>query len=307
MTPLRAALYDYLRARRSLGFKLESDGRLLEGFVTFVEQRGASRITAELALDWAKLPTVARPYRWRERLGVVRSFARYLATIDPSSEVPSKDLLPAARRRVAPYIYAPAEIEALMASARALQPPLRAATFETLIGLLAATGLRLGEALGLDRVDVDLRGGLLHVRAGLTERREVPLHASTTEALRTYARVRDRRWPNLDTAAFFVSRLGARLSKAAVHKTFPQLIHEVGLDGHGHRARPRPHDLRHTFAVSTLVDWHQAGVDIDRQLPLLSTYLGHRDPNSTFWYLQATPELLTFVAERLDGVLGVQP
>jgi integrase/recombinase XerD len=306
VTPLRVALHDYLRVRRSLGFKLESDGRLLEGFVTF-EQSGAPRITAELALGWAKLPSRASRYRWRERLGTVRSFARYVATIDPASEVPSKDLLPAARRRVAPYIYAPSEIEALMASARALQPPLRAATFETLIGLLASSGLRLGEALGLDRVDVDLGRGILHVRAGLTEQREAPLHASTTEALRIYARMLDRRWPNLDTAAFFVSRLGARLSKAAVHKTFPQLIHEAGLDGHGHRARPRPHDLRHTFAVSTLVDWHQAGVDIDRQIPLLSTYLGHRDPKSTFWYLQATPELLSFVAERLDGVLDVQP
>jgi integrase/recombinase XerD len=306
VSPLRAALHDYLCVRRSLGFKLDSDGRLLEGFLTFLEQAGEERITTELAMRWAKLPAGARPYRWRERLGTVRSFARYVATIDPTSEVPSKDLLPAARRRIPPYIYAPAEVEALMAAARSLRPPLRAATFETLIGLLATSGLRLGEALGLDRVDVDLGGGLLHVRARLTERREVPLHPSTTQALRTYARTRNRRWPNPDTAAFFVSRLGARLSKAAVHKTFPQLIHEVGLDGHGHRARPRPHDLRHTFAVCTLLDWHQAGVDIDRQLPLLSTYLGHRDPANTFWYLQATPELLAFVAERLDGVLGAQ-
>jgi integrase len=307
VSPLRAALDDYLAVRRGLGFKLESDARLLESFLTFLEQAGSERVTTELALRWAKLPAVARPYRWRERLGTVRSFARYLVTTDPGNEVPSKDLLPAARQRVAPYIYAPADIAALMAAARALQPPLRAATFETLIGLLAATGLRLGEALGLDRVEVDLTAGLLHVRAGLTEQREVPLHASTTKALAAYARLRDRCRPAPGTSAFFISRLGTRLSKAAVHKTFPQLVRQVGLEGKGHRARPRPHDLRHTFAVSTLLDWHQAGADIDRQLPLLSTYLGHRDPKSTFWYLQATPELLALVAQRLEGALGAQP
>ena len=253
MSPLRAVLDDYLKVRRSLGFKLESDARLLDGFVTYVEQAGSERVTTELALVWAKLPDRASPYRWSERLGTVRSFARYLATIDSTSDVPSKDLLPAARRRVPPYIYAPAEVAALMAAARALQPPLRAATLETLVGLLGSAGLRLGEALGLDRVDVDLSEGLLHVRAGLTDQREVPLHASTTKALRAYARARDRRWPCPSTGAFFVSRLGVRLSKAVVHKTFPQLVRQVGLEGQGHRARPRPHDLRHIFAVMSSV------------------------------------------------------
>jgi integrase/recombinase XerD len=306
MNPLRVALRDYLQVRRSLGFKLESDERLLENFIGFLERNGAARVTTEQALCWAKLPQDARPYHWRKRLGVVRLFARYLATIDPGTEIPSKDLLPATRQRLAPHIYSPAEIAALMGAARALRPPPRAATFETLIGLLACSGLRLGEALSLDREDVDLDDGALRVRGKQGKQRDVPLHYSTVEALSRYADLRDHHWRQPSTAAFFLSRLGVRLTVAAVHNTFPKLLHEAGLEGRGHRARPRPHDFRHAFAVSTLLDWHHAGVAVDRKLPLLTTYLGHQDPANTYWYLQATPELLTLVAKRLDG-LGERP
>ena len=208
MTDLRQALADYLRIRRQLGYKLKADERLLENFVAFLERAGAVRITTELAVMWARLPVDARPHRWRQRLGIVRSFARYLATIDPDSEVPSKDLLPAHRPRVAPYIYSPDQITALMRAAGALTPPLRAASYRTVIGLMASTGLRLGEALGLDRQDVDLGDGALHVRARQTKQREVPLHPSTTAALGEYARSRDRYWPTAQTPAFF---LNARL------------------------------------------------------------------------------------------------
>ena len=207
---------------------------------------------------------------------MVRGFARYVATIDPVSEVPSEDLLPATRGRVAPYIYSEAEIRALMAAARTLTPPLRAAGYETLIGLMATTGLRLGEALGLDRQDVDLDDGALHVRATMqSKQREVPLHPTTTDALRDYARLRDRRWPQPKTAAFFVSPNGERLLKSTVHGTFPKLIRQVGLEGAGQRTRPRPHDLRHAFAVRTLLGFYRAGVEVERGLPLLATYLGH--------------------------------
>jgi integrase/recombinase XerD len=145
-------------------------------FVDFLEQAGAERITTKLALTWARLPVTAHPHRWRQRLGIARGFARYVATLDPASEVPSTDLLPARRPRVAPYIYSPAQISALMAAAGTLTPSLRAASHRTVIGLMATTGLRLGEALGLDRVDVDLQDGALHVRARQTKQREVPLH-----------------------------------------------------------------------------------------------------------------------------------
>ena len=307
MSDLRTALHDYLKLRRQLGFELKTQGRLLESYVRFMERAGAEHITTELALAWAKLPVHARPHTWRQRLGTVRGFARYMATIDPLSEVPSKDLLPARGARVAPYLYSPAEIAALMDAARMLTPPMRAATYETLIGLMATTGLRLGEAVGLDRADVDLEDGALHVRrAKQNKHREVPLHPSTTAALREYLRLRDRRWPKLETPAFFVSRLGVRLTTSAVSYTFPKLIREVGLEGRGERLRPRPHDLRHTFAVRTLLEWHRAGAEVERQLPRLSTYLGHVDPSSSYWYLQAAPELLALVGQRLDGLFGDQ-
>src|ERR1019366_8300587 len=182
----------------------------------------------------------------------------------------------------------------------------RPATFETLIGLLAAAGLRLGEALSLDRQDVDLKSGALHVHAKRGKQREVPVHATTTKALGKYARLRDRHWPEPNTPAFFVSTRAQRLTASEVHYTFPRLIRQIGLQGRGHRATPRPHDFRHAFAVRTLLDWHQADAEVDRKLPLLSTYLGHRDPADTQWYLQAVPELLALVAKRLDGVLGEQ-
>ena len=256
MTTLREALADYLRIRRRLGFEMPQDGRLLEGFVEFLERAGAERITTELALAWARTPADAHPHYWRQRLGVARGFARHLATIDPASEVPSKDLLPATRPRIAPYIYTDAEIAALLAAAHELRPRLRAARHQTLIGLLAVTGMRPGEALALDRQDVDLRHGAVRVRAGKQKKqREVPLHESTTSALRDYARQRDGRFPTLSTPAFFISARGRRMARGELNQTFTKLVREVGLEGRGARARPRPHDLRHAFAARTLLDW----------------------------------------------------
>jgi integrase/recombinase XerD len=302
MIPLRQALEDYLRIRRRVGFKLKADQRILENFVGFLERAGAERITTELALRWARLPVAAHPHRWRQRLGIVRVFARYVATLDPSSEVPSKDLLPARRPRVVPYIYSPAEISALMGAAGALAPPLRAAGFRTVIGLMATTGLRLGEAVWLDRADVDLTDGALHVRARQHKQREVPLHPTVTRALREYARRRDRHWPKPPSPAFFVNTRGGRLSKSEFNHYFAKLIAQIGLEGAGERARPRPHDLRHTMAVRTLLDWHHAGEDVDRRMPELSMLLGHVDPASTYWYLEAVPELMALISRRLQLV-----
>jgi integrase/recombinase XerD len=170
-----------------------------------------------------------------------------------------------------------------------------------LIGLLAVTGMRPAEALGLDRRDVDLRHGVLHVRAGKQRKqREVPLHDSTIRALRDYTRLRDARFPNPSTPAFFISARGRRMARGELNQTFAKLIVEIGLDGRGNRARPRPHDLRHALAVRTLLAWQTAGEDIDRQLPLLSTYLGHVNPASTYWYLEAVPELLELISRRLE-------
>ena len=301
MSTLRDALADYLRIRRRLGFEMPQDGRLLEGFVEFCERAGAARITTELALAWARTPVHAHPHRWRQRLSVVRGFARHVATIDPTSEVPSSDLLPGHRPRLAPYIYTDGQITALMAAASRLRPVLRAARHQTLIGLLAVTGMRPGEALALDRHDVDLRRGVVHVRAGKQHKqREVPLHHSTIRALRAYARLRDTSVPEPATPALFISARGRRMARAELNRTFAQLIRDVGLDGRGARARPRPYDLRHAFAVRTLLDWHEAREDIDRRMPLLSALLGHVDPASTYWYLEAVPELLELISRRLE-------
>jgi integrase/recombinase XerD len=300
MRSLRQALEDYLRVRRQLGFQLKTEQPLLESFVEFMEHAGAGRITSELAVKWAMLPQDAHPHRWGQRLSIVRVFARYVATLDPDSEIPSVDLLPARRARVAPYIYSLEEITTLMKAAGQLAPPARAALFRTVIGLMATTGLRLGEALGLDRHDVDLTDGALQVRAGKAKQREVPLHPTATTALREYARCRDRYWPQPPSPAFFLNLRGERLSQSEFNHRFTQLIRQVGLEGAGERTRPRPHDLRHTMAVRTLLDWIQAGEDVDRRMPELSTFLGHIQPESTFWYLQAVPELMALIAARLE-------
>jgi site-specific recombinase XerD len=252
MSPLRSALKDYLAVRRRLGFILEADGRQLERFVEFLERANATRITTELALRWATLPVDAHPQWWRARLGMVRGFARYLNTIDPDSEIPPRDLLSARRPRVAPYLYSQAEIAALMRAARALRPALRGRTHETLIGLMACSGLRIGEALGLDRGDVDLRHGALHVRAGKQDKqREVPLHESATKALRDYGRSRDRHLPKPEDQAFFLSMRGSRLKAKAVNYVFPKLVRDAGLNGDGKRRRPRPHDYADLLVMPT--------------------------------------------------------
>ncbi|MCA1679459.1 MAG: tyrosine-type recombinase/integrase [Actinobacteria bacterium] len=302
MTTLGDSLGDYLAVRRRLGFEMPQDGRLLEGFVEFLEQAGAPRITTELALAWARLPGDAHPHRWRQRLSVARGFARHYATLDPTSEVPSKDLLPGHRPRIVPYIYTEEEIAALMAAARQLRPRLRGVRHATLIGLLAVTGMRPGEAVGLDRHDIDLHNGVVAVRAGKQKKqREVPLHATTISALRDYARLRDACMPDPSTPAFFVSARGRRMGREELNRTFTKMVCEVGFDnGRGARVRPRPHDLRHAFAVNTLLGWYRAGEDIDRRMPLLSTWLGHVDPASTYWYLEAVPELLELVSLRLE-------
>ena len=301
MTTLEESLADYLRIRRRLGFEMPQDGRLLERFVEFLDQAGAPRITAQLALVWARLPVDAHPHRWRQRLSVARGFARHLATIDPTSEVPAKDLLPGHRPRIAPYIYTEEEIAVLMAAASQLRPRLRGVRHATLIGLLAVTGMRPGEAVGLDRQDVDLNNGVVGIRAGKQKKqREVPLHATTISALRDYVQLRDACVRKPSTPAFFVSARGQRMGREELNRTFTKLVCEVGLDGRGARARPRPHDLRHAFAVNTLLGWYRDGENVDRRMPLLSTWLGHVDPASTYWYLEAVPELLELVSRRLE-------
>ena len=186
MTRLREALDDYLAIRRQLGFKLENDGRLLAQFVAFVEQAGQRTVTTQLAVAWAREPAGVKPHRWRQRLGMVRRFAFYLATVIPETEIPPADLLPARQQRLAPYIYSLGEIDALMSASDGLSPPVRAITVRTVIGLLAATGMRIGEVLALDDTTVDLDAGVITATGKWGKQREIPLHPTTVTALHEY-------------------------------------------------------------------------------------------------------------------------
>lgn len=302
MNPLRQSLSDYLALRRSVGYKLESTGRMLASFVAFAERAGAGTITTELALSWATQPQQASPIWLAHRLSAVRGFARYLHALNPATEIPSADLLTAPGYQPAPpYLYSDADIAALLAAARRLTPPLQAATFETLLGLLAVTGMRIGEAMLLDRDDIDWGEKALVVRNSKFGRsREVVCHDSTIEALRAYSARRDQLCPRPASASFFVSQRGRRLTHHSVYATFHQLADRAGLPQRPGRRPPHVHGLRHSFAVATLLRWYRDGGDVQARLPLLSAYLGHVRPSSTLWYL-TSPELLAVAAERLEA------
>lgn len=308
MSTLRLAVDDYLMVRRALGSKLGGHDRLLCDFVSYLEAADATTVTTELALSWAKLPgESAHPAYIGNRLGVVRGFARHLQAFDPTTEVPPARLLAFATCRAVPFLYSDDEIAALMRAARSLTPALRAATYETVIGLLRATGMRISEVIRLDQNDVRLDEGVLVIlESKFKKSREVPLHESTLDALRAYTNLREERCPQQKTASFLVARAGRRLDYNAVNKTFSLLVREAALKARSARCRPRLHDMRHTFASSTLLGWYRDGLDVEAKLPLLSTYLGHTGPAATYWYLSALPELLALAAERRDHTLGVR-
>jgi len=304
MIALRAALNDYLTMRRALGYKLWRAEKLLAQFVAFVETNGSERITVDLAIAWATLPAQGAMDWWSSRLTVVRGFTSYLHTLDPTVEVPPTQLLPGQSHRAVPYLYSDDDVLALMAAAEILRSPLRVLTFRTLIGLLAVTGMRIGEAIRLNRSDLDLDAGVLTVRMSkFGKSRELPLHSSTLEALQTYLLERDQLYPQPAAPSLFISTAGTRLLYCGVHWTFLRLVRQAGLLPHSARCRPRPHDLRHSFAVRTMLDAYRADANVAARLPLLSTYLGHLHPANTYWYLSAAPELLALAGERLERSL----
>ncbi|MEE1768330.1 MULTISPECIES: tyrosine-type recombinase/integrase [unclassified Streptomyces] len=304
MTDLRQAVDDYLRLRRSLGHQMAEAAYLLPDFVSFMDQRGEQTVTVAVALDWMRTrePEVVTTVSPR-RITAVRGFARYLSGIDPATEVPPLGLVPYNRRRGQIFLYSDADIAAIMAAAKEMIPqPLRAATYHTLIGLLAASGLRIGEAIKLDRDDIDWNEGVLHIRESkFGKSRLVPLQDSATNALREYDQFRERLRSGDKDPAFFISLTGKRLLYACVHPVFRDLVDTagVGLDA---PHRPRLHELRHTFAVRTLLHWYRTEDNVQAKIPSLSTYMGHREPACTYWYLSAAPELLALAAARRDGV-----
>jgi integrase/recombinase XerD len=310
MTDFRPAVADYLSIRRVMGYKLAHQARMLEQFVAYLDTASAEHLTIRHALDWAKQPSNGAPVWWAVRLSTVRGFARYLSALDPATQIPPAGLIPTPSHRVVPYIYTADELARLLAAAARLPTAHRADTYQTLIGLVAVTGMREGEAVRLDRDDVDLAQGLLTIRdSKFGKSRQIPVHPSTIAALAGYAKRRDARRPRPDgranrhtpsRASFFTSTTGTRLLRDNVSTVFACLVRDAGLVGHPRR--PRLHDLRHRFAVNTLIRWYRQGLDVEQRLPLLSTYLGHIAPKSTYWYLTAVPELLELVADRLDAI-----
>jgi integrase/recombinase XerD len=301
VSSLERHLSEYLAVRRAMGYKLARAGKLLPQFTAWMADRDQRVITSGLALEWATC-SPATGSNWHcQRLSVVRGFAAHLHAIDAAHEVPPADLLPWRARRAVPYLYTDAEILKLMNSARVIPTPHRAVTMRTLIGLLAVTGMRVGEAIRLDRSDIDLANELLVVRdTKFGKSREVALHHSTITALRSYLARRDRPVPSEPTAAVFTSAAGTRLIYCNVHLAFKRIVARAGLHPRSVNCRPRPHDLRHTFAVNTLLDAYRTDENPAVRLPLLSTYLGHVHPGSTYWYLQAAPELLALAGDRLE-------
>jgi integrase len=300
MSRLREAIDQYLEIRRALGFKLQHLGWLLPDFLRYLEAHGAEFITLRHALDWACQPADAHPVWWAKRLSMVRGLARHLHAEDPRHQVPPLDLLPRQVRRTVPVLFGASQIAALLRAARRLKAPLRAATHETLFGLLAATGMRIGEAIRLDRDDIDWKQLLLVVRHSKFDKsREVVLHPSTMAALRRYTKVRDDRCPHPRSQAFFVSLTGTRLIYNNAHRTFRKLARAAAIPA------GRPHDLRHSFAVTTLLHWYRQGVEVDAWMPRLSTYLGHAAPESTYWYLTASPELMAIARRKLERAGGL--
>ncbi len=303
MIPLRKALQDYLALRRSLGFKLHKHGVFLRHFVDFLERKGSCHITTALALYWAKLSPDVHPAHWACRLSSVRGFARYRSATDPRTEVPPVGLLPHHYPRPAPYLYADDEIRRLLKAAWKLPSlgGLRSWTYSTFLGLLAVTGLRVGEAIHLHRNDVDIKQGLLRIRqTKFGKDRFVPLHPSTTRALALYARRRNDFCSVPAYPHFFLSDHGKPLTDCMVRWTFVKLSRQIKIRGPAASSGPRLHDLRHRFAVRTLLTWYRAGVDVEARMPVLSTYLGHAHVTDTYWYLSAAPELLALTAARLE-------
>jgi len=303
MSALSQAVADYLAVRRSLGYKLARPEKLLGQFTAYLEQAGAATVTAEHALAWAVLPG-GDPSWHAYRLAVARGFAAWLATTDPDAEIPPAGLIPSRKHRATPYLYTDSEIAALITAAGSLRFPLRTATYQTLIGLLAVTGMRVGEAIALNRDDADLDASVLTVRAGKHGKsRLVPVHGTTARALRDYLRVRDRLCPDVSTPAVLISPAGTRLLYCNVHATWKKLAASAGLRPRSGSCRPRIHDLRHSFAVRTMLDAYESGLDGQATLSALSTYLGHADPKATYWYLSASPELMAAAGQRLGAWL----
>lgn len=300
---MRAKVEAYLTDRRRAGFALKIEAGQLARFAHFVDHSGyRGTLTIELAGRWARASRHGRPLTAARRIEVLRGFARYCQMFDPATQIPPARLFGPAHRRLTPHIYTEREIRALLAGAAELLPPrgLRGTACATIFGLIAATGLRVSEATGLKRVDVDDRHHLLHIRCTkFGKSRLVPIHPTVTCALQRYARRRDEDPLAATTDAFFVFDHGRAASTGNVQHAFRQLRKDLGWRARGGHPAPRIHDLRHTFVSQRLERWYREGIDVEQHLLALSTYVGHAKVTDTYWYLTATPRLMALAARRL--------
>lgn len=309
MNTLRANVTDYLATRRAMGFKVDGLSKLLWSFVAFCEERGATRVQNDLAVQWAtaRIKVPVSDALAARRMDAVRIFVRYQHALDPATEIPAKTLGSRRYRPKEPNVFSENEILALLAAADTLSPRFKALTWRTLIGLLAATGMRPGEACHLTIDDIDLTNGVIEVlQTKFGKSRLVFIHPTTASVVARYLQVRQQ-WVGSAARAcptVFVNSRRGPLNPDALGVTFRQIVAVAGLNTQPGRGPARLHDLRHTFAVTTMIDWYRDGYDVGVRLPLLSTWLGHADPASTYWYLHAVPELLAHAANRLDAHAG---
>lgn len=308
MTDLRRAVKQYINEKAALGFKTYTHALYLSQFIGFLKDKKVNVITSKLALEWATLSKNCSSAYSAARLGVIRQFAQYYSVIDSRTEVPQQGLLPYTYKRTRPYIYTEKQIIELINAAKKLnsETGLRALTYSTFFGLIAITGMRISETINLDRDDVDLEKGILCIRnAKLDRSRLVPIHPSTMKVLRRYVCLRDKVYPNAKTSSFFVAESGMRLTKWTVRWTFNRLSRQIGLRAPLDRHGPRIHDFRHTTAVRMIEDWYRHGKNVEKLLPQLAMFLGHRHLNDTYWYITATPELLQLAAKRSAGRINL--
>lgn len=295
----------YLEQRRALGYRLQKEHRQLLSFAEFLtEQAGRGSLTIELALTWANQAPSGSPIAKARRLTVARGFARFVAIDDPETQIPPPRLLGRSHRRLPPTIFTDAQITALLHAADDLAPPagLHPMSMRILIGLLAATGLRPGEAIRLHRADVDTEKGVVQIRASKFGRsRWVPLHQTAVEALRTYTEQRAWLAPMTSSEAFFLRDGGEPLTIRHADYAFRCLCRQLGWRENLNGRWPRLYDLRHTFVCHRLLTWYQTGDPIEPKIPYLASYLGHRKISSTYWYLTAIPELMNLTASRFEA------
>lgn len=297
-----AQVEEYLAARRAMGFEMRGEGYQLRAFARFVAEQGeAGALTMELLLRWVQGAATPGPVTAARRVEVLRPFLKHYRQFDPICPVIPLGHCGPGHRRLSPHIYTEAEVTALLAAARELKPDgLRPLTYVTLFGLLAATGLRLSEALGLERTDLNLEAPSLKVRqTKFKKSRLVPIHVSTAKALVDYQQATRlvSRQPGIETV--FLTAEGRPLPKRTVNNTFERLRRRLDWAARGSHPHPRIHDLRHTFICQALLRGQQEN-QIDRVADAISTYVGHAKVSDTYWYISATPALMSEASQRFS-------